>query len=191
MPLKILQFKKRIRNLFSGHRERCIEPLFEVGARFEDTRQQEVQQSPEFGQFVLNGKGKISDSSQFTGFNQFWMRKKQDPRYFNNMLINFLVLRAYFACIFCMCILLQWRRLTKPKIIIFMIQINGSADKKILTEKKLRKVCWNYSCSQKRIGSYFRQNKTYNFIFFAWIYTVNLQSPTGRTVWLASVFPAS
>ena len=43
-------------DFFAGRGERRVEPLLERRARFEDRREEKVQQGPQFGQLVLQGR---------------------------------------------------------------------------------------------------------------------------------------
>ena len=45
-------------HLFAGRGERRVEPLLESRHRFEDGRQKKVEQSPQFRQFVLEGRAR-------------------------------------------------------------------------------------------------------------------------------------
>lgn len=48
--------------LFSSGSERRVEPLFERETRFENGRQQEVEKSPQFGQFILERRSGQQDA---------------------------------------------------------------------------------------------------------------------------------
>lgn len=43
-------------DLFSGGSEWCVEPLLKSGTTFEDRWEQKVEQGPQLGQFILQGR---------------------------------------------------------------------------------------------------------------------------------------